>query len=98
MKIMLQDCTMIVEQPRCIWVEQLPSSENGIIASNSKCAPVLGTYPTLDRAKEVLKEVFECQRNGRYNFLCRRNRNAPLVLPVPTGQVTRQLSKYRVCG
>lgn len=68
MKIMLQDRTMIVEQPRCVWVEQVPFSDKGIVASNSKRAPVLATYPTLDRAKEVLKEVFECQRNGRYNF------------------------------
>ena len=68
MKIMVQDRTMIVEQPRCIWVEQLPSSEKGIVASNSKRVPVLGTYPTLGRAKEVLGEVFEYRRNGRYNF------------------------------
>lgn len=68
MKIMVQDRTMIVEQPRCIWVEQLPSSDTGIVASNSKRVPVLGTYPTFERAKEVLGEVFEHQRNGRYNF------------------------------
>jgi len=68
MKIMLQDRTMIIEQPRCVWVEHLPSGNQGIVASNSKRAPVLGTYQTPDRAKEVLREVFECQRNGRYNF------------------------------
>lgn len=68
MKIMLQDRTMIVEQPRCVWVEQVPFSDKGIVASNSKRAPILGTYPSMNRAKEVLKEVFEYQRNGRYNF------------------------------
>lgn len=68
MKIMVQDRTMIVEQPRCVWVEQTPFSEKGIVASNSKCAPVLGTYPSMNRAKEVLKEVFEHQRSGRCNF------------------------------
>lgn len=68
MKIMIQDRTVIVEQPRCVWVEQLPFSGQGIVASNSKRVPVLGTYPSMDRAKEVLKEVFEYQRNGRYNF------------------------------
>lgn len=68
MKIMVQDRTMIVEQPRCVWVEQLPFSEEGIIASNSKRAPVLRKYASIGRAKEVLKEVFEYQRNARYNF------------------------------
>jgi len=68
MKIMVQDRMMIIEQPRCVWVEEMPFGGKGIVASNSKRAPVLGTYPTLDRAKEVLKEVFEHQRNGRYNF------------------------------
>ena len=68
MKIMVQDRTMIIEQPRCVWAEVMPFGDKGIVASNSKRAPVLGTYPTFDRAKEVLKEVFECQRNGRYNF------------------------------
>ncbi len=68
MKIMVQDRTMIVEQPRCVWAEQVPFSDNGVVASNSKRAPVLGTYPSMDRAKEVLGEVFEHQRNGRRNF------------------------------
>lgn len=68
MKIMVQDRTMIVEQPRCVWVEQVPFSDKGAIASNSKRAPILGKYPSMNRAKEVLKEVFEYQRNGRYNF------------------------------
>ena len=68
MKIMVQDRTMIVEQPRCVWVEEMPFSDERVVASNLKRAPVLGKYPTLDRAKEVLEEVFEYQRNGRYNF------------------------------
>lgn len=68
MKIMVQDRTVIVEQPRCVWVEQIPFGDEGIVASNSRRVPVLGKYATIGRAKEVLKEVFECQRNGRYNF------------------------------
>ncbi len=68
MKIMVQDQTIIIEQPRCVWVEQIPSSNEGIVASNSRSVPVLGKYATIDRAKEVLKEVFEYQRNGRCNF------------------------------
>lgn len=68
MKIMIQDRTMIVEQPRCVWVEEAPFSDEGIVVSNLKRAPVLGIYPSVNRAKEVLEEVFEYQRNGRYNF------------------------------
>ena len=68
MKIMIQDRTMIIEQPRCIWAENYPFSDKGIVASNSKRAPILGIYSTPDRAKEVLNEVFEYQRNGKYNF------------------------------
>lgn len=68
MKIMVQDRKMIIEQPRCVWVEGMPFGDKSIVASDSKRAPVLGTYSTLDRAKEVLKEVFEYQRNGRYSF------------------------------
>lgn len=68
MKIMIQDRTMIVEQPRCVWVERAPFGDEGIVYSNLKRAPVLGIYPSIDRAREVLVEVFEYQRNGRYNF------------------------------
>ncbi len=68
MKIMIQDRMMIVEQPRCVWVEQLPFGDKGIVASNSKRAPVLGTYQTPGRAREVLNEIFEFHRNGKVNF------------------------------
>ena len=68
MKIMVQDRTMIVEQPRCVWVEQHPSSSQGMVASNLRRAPILGTYETADRAIEVLQELFETQRNGKCNY------------------------------
>lgn len=68
MKIMNQGLTMIIEQPGCVWVEQHPSNNHGIVASNSKRAPELGTYPTFERAREVLAELFEYQRNGKCSF------------------------------
>lgn len=68
MKIMIQDRTMIVEQPRCIWVEPRVDLEGGVIASNVRRVPVLGEYPTKERALEVLKEIFEHQRRGKCNY------------------------------
>ena len=68
MKIMIQDRTMIVEQPRCLWVEPRGEPEGGVIASNVRRAPVLGVYPTVGRAMEVLNEIFEYQRHGKINY------------------------------
>lgn len=68
MKIMVQDRTMIIEQPRCVWVEQHPHSDQGMIASNLRRAPILGTYETTGRARDVLWEMFEFQRNGKCNY------------------------------
>lgn len=68
MKIMIQNRTMIIEQPRCIWVEPGTEPEGGVIASNVRRAPVLGEYPTRKRAMEVLNEIFEYQRRGKCNY------------------------------
>lgn len=68
MKIMIQNRTMIIEQPRCIWAEPRAESEGGVIASNVRRAPVLGEYPTVDRAVEVLNEIFDYQRRGKVNY------------------------------
>ena len=67
MKIMIQDRTMIIEQPRCLWVEPRAEPEGGVIASNVRRAPILGEYPTKERALEVLNEIFEYQRHGKVN-------------------------------
>lgn len=68
MKIMVQNRTMIVEQPRCVWVEPRAEPERGVIASNVRRAPVLGVYPTMERAVEVLNEIFDFQRRGKVNY------------------------------
>lgn len=68
MKIMAQNRTMIVEQPRCLWVEPRGEPAGGVIASNVRRAPVLGVYPTVERAIEVLNEIFEYQRHGKVNY------------------------------
>ena len=68
MKIMVQNRTMIVEQPRCVWVEPRAEPEGSVIASNVRRAPVLGIYPTMERAIEVLNEIFDFQRRGKVNY------------------------------
>lgn len=68
MKIMTQNRTMIIEQPRCIWVEPRAEPEGGVIASNVRRAPVLGIYPTMERAIEVLNEIFDFPRCGKCNY------------------------------
>lgn len=68
MKIMVQDRTMIIEQPRCLWVEPRAEPEGGVIASNVRRAPILGEYPTRERALEVLNEIFDFQRRGKCNY------------------------------
>lgn len=69
MKIMVQNRTMIIEQPRCVWVEpRAEPGSGGVIASNVRRAPVLGVYPTVERAAEVLNEIFDFQRRGKTNY------------------------------
>ena len=68
MKIMVQNRTMIIEQPRCVWVEPRAEPDGGVIASNLRRAPVLGEYPTMERAVEVLNEIFDFQRRGKINY------------------------------
>ena len=68
MKIMVRNRTMIIEQPRCVWVELRAEPEGGVIASNVRRAPILGVYPTMERAVEVLNEIFDFQRRGKINY------------------------------
>lgn len=68
MKIMVQNRRMIVEQLRCVWVQPRAEPEGGVIASNVRRAPVLGIYPTMERAIEVLNEIFDFQRRGKVNY------------------------------
>ena len=68
MKIMIQDRTMIIEQPRCLWIEPRAEPMGCVIASNVRRAPILGEYSTKERALEVLDEIFDFQRRGKCNY------------------------------
>ena len=72
MKIMTQDRSVIIEQPRQVWVVPIsgndPDNPKGHILCNAFRYPTLGEYPTAERAKEVLAEIFEAQRRGKVNY------------------------------
>lgn len=78
MKIMIQDRTMIVEQPKQVYVTSnigQSKDENGnfnknsgLIMSNNQRCLVMAEYHSVDRAMEVLKEIFEYQRRGKRTY------------------------------
>lgn len=72
MKIMTQDRSAIIEQPRQVWVVPIsgnnPDNPMGHIICNASRYPTLGEYTTVERAKEVLTEIFEAQRRGKVNY------------------------------
>ena len=51
----IEDCLLYTSQPRCVWVELRAEPEGGVIASNVRRAPILGVYPTMERAVDVYK-------------------------------------------
>lgn len=63
LKIMVQNRSAIIEQPRCVW-----AASDGKVSCNSRRIPVLGEYGSEARAVEVLGEIFEYQRNGKRNY------------------------------
>ena len=72
MKIMTQDRSAIIEQPRQVWVVPIsgnnPDHQMGHIICNAYRYPTLGEYTTVERAREVLAEIFEAQRRGKVNY------------------------------
>ena len=72
MKIMTQNRNEIVEYPRQVWVTPIsgndPDNPKGYIICNALRYPTLGEYPTVERAKQVLAEIFEAQRRGECSY------------------------------
>lgn len=56
-----------MEQPREIWVTK--SGKQGLIVSSSKTSPTLGTYENIQRAQEILEEIFQYHRNGKNSYV-----------------------------
>lgn len=72
MKIMTQARDGIIDYPKQMWAVQAfrddPDRFVGYILCNSHPNPMLGEYPTVERAKEVLTEIFEAQRRGAGSY------------------------------
>lgn len=72
MKIITQNRNEIVEYPRQVWVTPVSGNDtnnpNGCIMCNAFRYPALGEYKTIERAKEVLTEIFEAQRRGESSY------------------------------
>ena len=72
MKIMTQARDGIIDYPKKMWMVQVfrddPDRFVGYILCNSHPNPTLGEYPTVERAKEVLMEIFEAQRRGAGSY------------------------------
>lgn len=72
MKIMTQARDGIIDYPKQMWAVQAfrddPDRFVGYILCNSHPNPTLGEYPTVERAKEVLTEIFEAQRRRECSY------------------------------
>ncbi len=64
MKILTQNRKAVIELPREVW-----ASECGSVVSTSYISPQIGEYASLDRAKEVVKEIFEYYRKGKDSYI-----------------------------
>lgn len=67
MKIYTQDRERIIDIPREIWVTTYGCDGFAIIGT-SYLRGLLGLYGSEQRAKEVLKEIFEYYRNSKISY------------------------------
>lgn len=67
MKIFSQDRQLIVDMPRELWVTR--SGDNYIVIGTAYSFPTLGTYRTEERAREVLRQIFEYHRTGKNSYI-----------------------------
>ena len=72
MKIMTQARDGIIDYPKQMWMVKAfrddPDRFVGYIMCDSHLNHALGEYPTVERAKEVLTEIFEAQRRGAGSY------------------------------
>ena len=68
MKILTQNREAVVELPREVWATQ-HGPERASVVSTSYISPHMGTYNSIDRAKEVVKEIFDYHRNGKNSYI-----------------------------
>lgn len=67
MKLYIQNRDAVVELPRDLWVADVCS--RGLIVSSNPVKPYIGEYSSVERAREVLREIFEYHRNGKNSYV-----------------------------
>lgn len=67
MKIYTQNRERVLEIPGEIWVAEYSGELAGIFSSSR--FPQLGEYKSKERAKEVVREIFEYYRNGKNSYI-----------------------------
>lgn len=69
MKILTQGRTAVIELPKEVWVTSYGPEGRAGVFSTSDRMPCLGDYDGIDRAKAVVKEIFDYHRNGKNSYV-----------------------------
>lgn len=68
MKILTQNRKAVIELPREVWAVK-NGNDGALVACTSYIAPQIGKYDSLDRAKEIVREIFEYYRKGKNSYI-----------------------------
>lgn len=68
MKILTQSRQSIFDFTGDVWVTEAPDG-GLVVAEKASGSPYIGTYKDLDRAAEVLNEIFQYYRNGKKSYI-----------------------------
>jgi len=68
MKIYTQDRKAIIELPREVWATK-NGNKGALVVGTSYIAQYIGEYASLDRAKEIVREIFEYYRKGKNSYI-----------------------------
>lgn len=67
MKLYLQDREAILELPSDIWVTGVAGK--GLIVSSNRVRPYIAEYATVERAKDVLNNIYQYYRDGKESYI-----------------------------
>ncbi len=71
MVIYLQNRKGLCRMPKEVWTTNwtVRNEEKGLIVCTGRNNPYMGTYATVERADEVLEEMFQYYRNGKKSYI-----------------------------
>ena len=67
MKILNHDRARIFRFSGDVWATETPDGGH-VVAEKVNGSPYIGTYKDIDRASEVLKEIFQYYRDGKKSY------------------------------